>query len=280
MKDLITFHTVKSLQSFLISERGDSNVGLVPTMGALHHGHLALVEKAVQLCDIVVVSIFVNPTQFNNSSDLEKYPRPLANDIELLKKAGNVIVFTPSVDDMYPKDHVAAKVDLGKLANVMEGKFRPGHFDGVVNVVKRLFDIVLPEMAFFGLKDFQQLAVINEMTNQLKLSTIIYPCQIVREPSGLASSSRNYRLSQVEQDEAAIIYRVLTEAKELSRVKPISDVKVYVADELKKSKLELEYFDIVDPTDLQSIDDWKSGAHACLAAFSGDVRLIDNMQLR
>lgn len=280
MKRTRTFFTVDSLEHYLIAERNDSSVGFVPTMGALHHGHLKLVEKAQKMCDIVVVSIFVNPTQFNNKEDLEKYPRTLEKDIALLDTMGEVIVFAPSVDDIYPKWYRPVKVELGTLANVMEGEFRPGHFDGVVNVVKRLFDIVIPDFAFFGLKDFQQLAIVQRMVQYLGLNVVIIPCEIVREVSGLASSSRNIRLSESEKNDSTVIYKALQEAKKMAKNNSISEVEAAVVKMIESSSLNLEYFDIVDPLTLQPLDQWQPGAHACIAAHCGSVRLIDNMQIK
>lgn len=279
MNDLLTFYTVESLQNFLISSRGERTVGFVPTMGALHRGHLSLVEKAQKMSDLVIISIFVNPTQFNNQEDLDKYPRTLEQDIQLLKSMGNVVIFAPNVKEIYPTWYRPVQVDLGDLANVMEGEFRPGHFDGVVNVVKRLFDIVLPDLAFFGLKDFQQLSVINHMVKALHLKVIVVPCDIVREESGLAYSSRNARLSISEQKEATLIYQTLCEAKARSKSDTIKEVELFVSEMFSKSSLELEYFQIVDPITLQTLKEWTPSAHGCIAAYCGSVRLIDNMPL-
>jgi pantoate--beta-alanine ligase len=191
MGDSHVFTTVDSLRKMLDSRAENAKIGFVPTMGALHHGHISLVKQAMESCELVVVSIFVNPTQFNSSEDLIKYPRTLEKDVDLLNSAGEIVVFAPGIEDVYPANFENISVDLGDLGTVMEGKFRPGHFNGVMNVVKRLFDIVQPDYAFFGLKDFQQLAVIKFMTKALQLPVEIVACEIVREPSGLASSSRN-----------------------------------------------------------------------------------------
>ena len=279
MKQIATFYTADSLESFLISVRGESSVGFVPTMGALHHGHLSLVEKAKEMCDIVVVSIFVNPSQFNNQEDLEKYPRTLENDVKLLSILEDVVVFAPNVAEVYPKWHTPIKLSLGELANVMEGEFRPGHFDGVVDVVKRLFDIVLPDLAFFGRKDFQQLAIIQRMVEILNLNVTIIPCDIIREPSGLASSSRNVRLSNQEKGDATILYNVLLEARSMAKSHSVDEVEQFVEEKILNSSLLLEYFQIVDPSNLQHLTSWVPGAHACIAAHCGPVRLIDNMQI-
>lgn len=256
------------------------SIGFVPTMGALHYGHISLVSQAMNQCDITIVSIFVNPTQFNNSDDLVKYPRTLDADIELLKGINCDIVFAPSVDEMYPKNSSSIQLDLGKLGSVMEAKFRPGHFDGVVNVVNRLFEIVKPNKAFFGLKDFQQVAVIRFMTKQLNLPIEIIACPTLREETGLAMSSRNMRLSKEQKEDALQIFRSLSLAKKLAPDHSPLEVKKAVTNYFQQGKLKLEYFEIVDPNTLESLDSkWENGATACIVAFCDDVRLIDNMEL-
>ncbi|MBL1279755.1 MAG: pantoate--beta-alanine ligase [Fluviicola sp.] len=279
MADSEVFTSVDSLREALQSENNDSKTGFFPTMGALHHGHLALVKKVFEHADVVVVSIFVNPTQFNNPDDLKKYPRNLQKDIDLLKTAGKVLVFAPTVEEMYPSSYKELELDLGALGTVMEGKFRDGHFNGVVNVVNRLFEIVEPDLAFFGMKDFQQLAVIQFMVNQFSLPVEIVPCEIIREESGLASSSRNARLSEKDKEEAVVLSTSLRIAKELSGVFPPIKVKEIINEIIGRSSLELEYFEIVHPKTLLSISEWMPGSQACIAAYCGDVRLIDNMQL-
>lgn len=273
------FSTVEGLRNRLNRDGADKTVGLVPTMGALHHGHLSLVKQAFEQCDIVVVSIFVNPTQFNNPKDLEKYPRMPEKDIELLNTAGDVVVLLPSVAEMYPEDFKDIDLDLGALATVMEGEFRPGHFKGVMNVVKRLFDIVSPDKAYFGLKDFQQVAVIRHMINSLELEVELVPCEIIREDSGLASSSRNFRLSEEEKDDAAIIYKALSQAKEMAGEYSPEEVCRKMLEMIESGGLKPEYFDIVHPDTLMPINEWIPGANACVAAHCGAVRLIDNLQL-
>lgn len=272
------FTTVESLQKAL-SWHEKNSIGFVPTMGALHHGHLALVRRALEENTVAVVSIFVNPTQFNNKEDLEKYPRDLQKDVELLATVGDVLIFAPTPDEVYPKDFKNIVLDLGKLETVMEGKFRKGHFKGVVNVVKRLFDIVQPTRAYFGLKDFQQITVIKHMVRALDLNVEIIGCDIIREPSGLASSSRNVRLSEREKEQSIILFDALTIAKQLSSKYSPVDVQRQVESIFLSSKLKLEYFEIVDPETLLSIKKWIPGANACIAAYCGEVRLIDNMQL-
>lgn len=272
------FTSVDKIQQYLL-EVGNSSIGFVPTMGALHDGHVSLVRRALKECDVVVVSIFVNPKQFNNLDDLESYPRTIEADVELLNKQGNILVFAPSVDEVYPQNYEEIRLNLGKMATVMEGKFRPGHFDGVVKVVKRLFDIVQPSKAYFGEKDFQQVAIIKFMVDMLNLPIEIVSCGIVREPSGLAASSRNMRLSDKDKHHAVILFDALTIARQMATNSSIKEVKEQVAFMFEKSRLDLEYFEIVDPVTLQPIKQWKPGAHACIAAFCGDVRLIDNMCL-
>jgi len=279
MGDIEVFNTVASLQSRLHSESNRPTIGLVPTMGALHEGHMTLVQKSLKQSDLTVVSIFVNPTQFNKSSDLEKYPRNFERDLDILRKEGDIIVFAPSVSEVYPKDYQDAKLDLGKMGTVMEGRFREGHFDGVVNVVNRLFDIVEPNYAYFGLKDYQQLAVIQFMVDTFKKNVEIVPCEIFREKSGLASSSRNERLTDEEKDEALVISRSLLEARQMVPHKTINEVIDHVRSIFDDSTLELEYFQIVDSKTLMDIDEWKPMAHACITAYCGGVRLLDNLQL-
>lgn len=216
MGDSQVFTSVKSLQKRLHKDRENSSIGFFPTMGALHHGHIALVKQALEENDIVVVSIFVNPTQFNNPDDLKKYPRMLDKDIELLNEAGDIVVFAPEVETVYPKNYENLNIELGKLGETMEGEFRPGHFDGVMNVVKRLFDIVQPNRAYFGLKDFQQVAVIQHMVKVTKTPVEIVVCDIVREESGLASSSRNVRLTEQQKEDALIISQTLNFLKSIA----------------------------------------------------------------
>ena len=212
------YTTITSLQEALKEEHSKGlKVGFVPTMGALHEGHLSLVEKAASLCDIVVVSIFVNPTQFNDKNDLANYPRTLESDLKLLSKVRCEYIFFPSVEEVYPVPDTR-KFEFGILESVMEGAFRPGHFNGVAQVVSRLFEIVLPEKAFFGRKDFQQMAIIKELVHQLNLPIEIVACDIVREKDGLAMSSRNKLLLPEHRNCAQLIYQTLKDAKILSQI--------------------------------------------------------------
>ncbi|MGB0915053.1 MAG: pantoate--beta-alanine ligase [Crocinitomicaceae bacterium] len=279
MEDLNVFTTVESLRERLKKNGESSSVALVPTMGALHHGHLELVKKGLSVANEVVVSIFVNPTQFNKKEDLVNYPRTLEEDLKLLKTVGDIIVFAPTVEEVYPEDYKEVDLELGDLEVVMEGEFRPGHFKGVVNVCKRLIEIVEPEFSLFGLKDFQQLAVINFMVKSFNLNTEIVPCEIVREPSGLASSSRNKRLSEQELEDAVIINQMMILLQSLAKRFSPAKSKEIAIEFFNTGELELEYLNIVDPVTLLEIDEWVPGARSCLAAYCGKVRLIDNMEI-
>ena len=255
-------------------------VGFVPTMGALHAGHISLVKEAKKDCDVCVVSIFVNPTQFNNLEDLEKYPRTIERDAALLAEAGADIVFTPSVDEIYPEPDTRI-FDFGTLDKVMEGEHRPGHFNGVAQVVSRLFDIVKPTKAYFGEKDFQQLAIIRAMVKQLSLDIEIMPMPILRESSGLALSSRNERLSGEQKEITTNIYKALKGSKDECLGKESVALTIEKVTEKINSiqPLRVEYFDIVDGYTLQSVKNWSDSEYivGCIAVFCGDVRLIDNI---
>lgn len=254
-------------------------VGFVPTMGALHNGHLSLVRECKKNSDIVVVSIFVNPTQFNDLEDLKRYPRTLNKDVELLKTVNCDIVFAPSVEEIYPEPDTR-KFDFGYIESVMEGAKRPGHFNGVGQVVSRLFDIVSPDKAFFGMKDFQQVAVIKSMVEQLKYNIEIIPCPIIREESGLALSSRNALLDEDHKKNAPHIYATLKKARNLVLQMSVADLKKWIIDEINSNPyLETEYVEIVDNTTLKVVNDWseKSIKVACVAVYAGKVRLIDNI---
>jgi pantoate--beta-alanine ligase len=256
-------------------------IGFVPTMGALHEGHLTLVRKAVTENDFVVVSIFVNPIQFNNPEDLAKYPRTFDIDLKKLEETGCALVFAPSADEMYPKPDLTI-FDFGQLDKVMEGKFRPGHFNGVAVVVKRLFEIVTPTKAYFGEKDFQQLAIIKKMVSMLQIPVDLVSCPIVREPDGLAMSSRNARLTPEERAEAPIIHKALSRVKESYSWFIPDGVKQLVRGEIEENRLfRVEYVDVVDALTLLPFEDWMDVEHAvvCVAAFIGKVRLIDNIVL-
>ncbi|MDR1526086.1 MAG: pantoate--beta-alanine ligase [Dysgonamonadaceae bacterium] len=275
--------TVSELQ-FVLAEKRQKHgtIGFVPTMGALHPGHLALVRQAVAENDVVVVSIFVNPTQFNDKNDLLHYPRTLEADCEQLKDTGATIVFAPSVEEIYPEPDTR-RFDFGNLATVMEGKFRPGHFNGVAQVVSRLFDIVKPDRAYFGEKDFQQLAIIRAMVKQLDFPVEIISHPIVREANGLAMSSRNTRLSPELRKNAVEISRILFESQKKKNQLSIPALKQEVIDRVNAvAGLETEYFEIIDGDSLQIVNDWNDSPFivGCIAVHAGEVRLIDNVFFR
>lgn len=277
MEIFITRKDLSERIEFLKSEA--NTIGLVPTMGALHKGHLSLIDYSVKQNDITVVSIFVNPAQFNDKNDLKNYPRNLNADLKLIGATGCSIVFTPSVDEMYPEPD-NRKFDFGNLDKYMEGKFRPGHFNGVARVVVRLFEIVSPHKAYFGLKDFQQLSIIKKLTRDLKFDIQIIACPTIREHDGLAMSSRNSLLSPEQRKYASHIYRTLCEANKNSGKTDINDIKKQVTDTLNKYPYtEVEYFEIVDENDLCPVNSWdiKSGIVGCIAVRVGNVRLIDNV---
>jgi len=257
------------------------SIGFVPTMGALHQGHIQLVRRSVAENGYTVVSIFVNPIQFNNPEDLEKYPRTLENDIKLLEPTSCNLVFAPSVAEMYPEPDTT-EFDFGKLDKVMEGLFRPGHFKGVAIVVKKFFEIVTPNKAYFGEKDFQQLAIINKMVSLLNLPVEIVPCPIIRELDGLAMSSRNARLTEIERKNATAIFEALSDIKDnYSWFTPDGVSKLLITQIEQNPFFKVEYVSVVDTITLQKFDDWTDVEHAvvCVAAFIGNVRLIDNMIL-
>ncbi|MDT0649118.1 pantoate--beta-alanine ligase [Autumnicola edwardsiae] len=258
-------------------------IGLVPTMGALHEGHLSLVKQALEECDKVVVSIFVNPTQFDNPQDLEKYPRTLEQDIALLKQAHeDLLIFAPNANELYGEKIISEHFDFQGLEKVMEGKYRTGHFDGVGTIIKLLFTIIQPDKAFFGEKDFQQLQIIRKLTEILKLPVEIVGCPILREDSGLARSSRNERLSSLHREKAAFIYNTLKKSRQLFGTKSADYIVKWVEDEFKNYPyLELEYFEIADTQTLKKAEQKKKGAQyrAFIAAYADDIRLIDNMPL-
>ena len=273
-------HTIRDLQELLdIFRREHKTIGLVPTMGALHQGHISLVEHCVKEADICVASIFVNPTQFNDKNDLLKYPRTLDADVRLLEKANCDIVFAPSVEEMYPEPDTRV-FNFGDLEQVMEGAHRPGHFNGVAQIVSKLFDAVQPDKACFGEKDFQQLAIICAMTRQLNLPVEIIACPIIREENGLAMSSRNTRLTKEEQEKATLISKTLFESKKLQDKLTVEDLNTWIQTQINSEPLlTVEYVDIVDGNTLQAISSWTETnyAVACVAVFCGDVRLIDNI---
>src|SRR5690554_1905862 len=273
----------KKLLSTRINELKYSSlqVGLVPTMGALHRGHLSLIHRAFEENDYVVVSIFVNPTQFDNAEDLKKYPRTLERDLELLKVfEDKIIVYTPTAEDIYDENIQSENHKFDGLESEMEGANRPGHFDGVGTIVGKLFEIVNPNRAYFGEKDFQQLQIIRKMVEKKGFSVIIVGCPIFREENGLAMSSRNERLSEKAKNEAAFIYQTLLQAKENFKQKSIDEIKTFVEKQFKNHpSLTLEYFEIADEDTLQSAKTKQSGKkyRGFTVAHIENVRLIDNL---
>ena len=258
------------------------SVGLVPTMGALHAGHISLVDRARADNGAVVVSVFVNPTQFNNPTDLQTYPRTEEADCEKLRAAGVDIAFIPTVEEMYPEPDTRV-FDLGQVAAVMEGPMRPGHFNGVAQVVSKLFSFVQPDRAYFGEKDFQQIAVIRRMVELEKFPIEIVDCPICREADGLALSSRNVRLTPENRKVAPNIHRVLAESVDKAKTESLPQVKHWVIDTLNSyPQFEVEYYEIVDPLTMQPLSAWnesKNGAPVgCITCYCGDVRLIDNIK--
>lgn len=260
-------------------------IGLVPTMGALHEGHLTLIKKCLSENDITVVSIFVNPTQFNNAEDLIKYPRNLAKDAQLLEQVGVDIVFAPSTEEMYDAEELNSRFafDFNGLDTVMEGAMRPGHFNGVVQIVSRLFHLVTPNKAYFGEKDFQQLAIIRHMTYHSSMSSTfdnltIVGCPIVRETSGLALSSRNERISEQQKNIATNIYKTLNLSKDWANTCSVKEVEQKVIHTINSIEgLDVEYYCIVDKDSLQATNTFHN-AIGCITVYCGDVRLIDNIQ--
>jgi len=273
-------HTIKELKASLSEERkAGKTIGFVPTMGALHDGHLSLIKQCKAENNICVASIFVNPTQFNNKNDLNSYPRTPETDCNLIEPIGCDYVFIPGEREMYPEPDTRV-FNLGAVAEVMEGAQRPGHFNGVAQIVSKLFDIVAPDNAYFGEKDFQQIAVIREMTRQLNMPVNIVSCSIIREEDGLAMSSRNTRLTPEQRQIAPTIVRTLKESLNFAVLKSVRDVKDWVINTLNNTpQLRVEYFEIVDGHTLQAINEWNetSSPVGCITVFCGEVRLIDNI---
>lgn len=293
-----TYTSVAELRAALKAARDNNKnltVGLVPTMGALHEGHLSLIQRAKKECDLVVVSVFVNPIQFNNKEDLEKYPRTVEADLEKLAGVDTDMVLTPSVEEMYPEP-VTDVYHFGQIEEVMEGPQRPGHFSGVAVVVRRLFDIVEPQRAYFGEKDFQQIAIIRNLLEQIKYPIELVPCPIVRAEDGLALSSRNMRLSEDARAVASTIYATLKKAVEMSKTNTVEEVKQWTINTLRDYHsvnaniidpetyrvFNPEYFEIVDDTTLQPIKNWDDakGVVGCITVWLTGVRLIDMIRFK
>lgn len=274
-------NTKKELRKLLDADRAaGKSVGLVPTMGALHDGHLSLIERARKDNDVVVVSVFVNPTQFNNPEDLRTYPRTIEADCEKMNTAGVDYAFVPDVEEMYPEPDTRV-FDLGSVAEVMEGAMRPGHFNGVAQIVSKLFDIVKPDRSYFGEKDFQQIAVIRRMAELEGFDLEIIACPIKREADGLALSSRNVRLTEEQREVAPLIHKTLESSKEWAAEHSVDETIRYVTEEINSfPHMQVEYYQIVDGNTMQPISQWSDTDYAvgCITVYCGDVRLIDNIK--
>ena len=280
---MLVVDTIEQLRSYLASARAEGkSIGLVPTMGALHEGHASLVERSVAENGVTVVSVFVNPTQFNDKGDLERYPRTLEADCRLLERLGANCVFAPSVEEVYPEPDTRV-FDFTPLDKVMEGIYRPGHFNGVAQIVSKLFMYVEPDRAYFGEKDFQQLAIIREMVRQMGFKLEIVGCPIVREQDGLALSSRNALLTAEQHHTALAISRSLFASVEYSGSHTLAETKQMVEEAIAATEgLELEYYEIVDGDTLQPVSSWDDTAYivGCITVYCGKVRLIDNIRYK
>ena len=274
------FRTVKEFESATAKKRSEGkSVGLVPTMGALHEGHLSLVERARRENDYVAVSVFVNPTQFNNKEDLRTYPRTEEHDLALLSAAGVDAVFAPSVEEVYPEPDTRV-FDLGAVAEVMEGKYRPGHFNGVAQIVSKLFRYANPTRAYFGEKDFQQIAVIRRMAQLEGFDLEIVSCPIKRESDGLALRSRNVRLTAEQRKLAPNIAKILFESCNFAKLHTVAETIDYVVAAINAiDQMRVEYYEIVDGTTMQAVDSWDQSDYivGCITVYCGEVRLIDNI---
>lgn len=278
---MITLATIRETREHIdVLKKKGASVGFVPTMGALHEGHLQLVRRAVKENDVVVASIFVNPIQFNNPEDLAKYPRTLDDDRRMLKEAGCHVLFAPPVEEMYPGP-VTEKYDFGPLERVMEGAYRPGHFNGVAVVVKKFFDIVGPDRAYFGEKDYQQLKIIQALVQLRSLPVEIVPCPTVREADGLAMSSRNRRLSPEERRIAPEIFQTMTEAGQRIKSDSVAQVRDFVRERLERHGFVIDYIEIASAADLQPVRETppRQPVRIFIACFLGKVRLIDNLEI-
>ena len=281
---MLIFNKKSDLSAFLSPLlKQNKPIGFVPTMGALHQGHLSLLKKSLSENDVTVMSIFVNPTQFNNAEDLDKYPRTLERDVQIMQDlSNNIIVYAPEVADIYEGNTVSESFNYDGLENQMEGKHRPGHFDGVGTIVKRLFEIVQPNKAYFGEKDFQQLQIVKKLVSKHNIPVEVIGCPIHREANGLAMSSRNERLSDTAREKAAVIYQILNSAKDFFQTHSAEETTKYVEDELKKhAEFELEYFEIAEETTLLPVSEKESNKkyRGFIAIFIENIRLIDNISL-
>lgn len=281
--EMIVVETVDKLRAFLAAARAEGkSIGLVPTMGALHEGHASLVQRSVAENDVTVVSVFVNPTQFNDKGDLERYPRTLDADCVLLSSLGANYVFAPSVEEVYPEPDTRV-FDFAPLDKVMEGVYRPGHFNGVAQIVSKLFMYVEPDRAYFGEKDFQQLAIIREMVRQLGFKLQVVGCPIVREKDGLALSSRNTLLTPEQRITALAISKTLFASLDYAKLHTLTETKQMVEQAIAGTEgLELEYYEVVDGNTLQPVASWDDTDYivGCITVYCGKVRLIDNIRYK
>ncbi len=277
-EQMIVVKTKKEITDYL-SANSDACIGFVPTMGALHKGHLALLNEAKKQTSLVICSIFVNPTQFNNQNDFKSYPKTIAEDLTLLQKINCDIVYLPEVADLYKEDEKAKKYDFGGLENDMEGKFRKGHFDGVATIIEKFFNIIKPQKAFFGQKDLQQLLIVKALTKKLELSTEIITVATIREENGLAMSSRNKLLNKKALDKAGLLYQSLLFCKKNKGVLSFLKMEEEVSARLSKAEIELEYLTFTDANSLKFIAKFKHERKTavCIAAYIDGVRLIDNI---
>ncbi len=281
---MFIFNKKSDLSAFLSPLiKQNKSIGFVPTMGALHQGHLSLLKNSLSENDVTVMSIFVNPTQFNNAEDLDKYPRTLERDVQIMQDlSNNIIVYAPEVADIYEGNTVSESFNYDGLENQMEGKHRPGHFDGVGTIVKRLFEIVQPNKAYFGEKDFQQLQIVKKLVSKHNIPVEVIGCPIHRETNGLAMSSRNERLSESAREKAAIIYQILNSAKEIFKTNSAEQTIKFIENEFKKHpEFELEYFEIADEATLLPVSEKESNKkyRGFIAIFIENIRLIDNISL-
>ncbi len=276
---MLIYKSVNELQQFL-TENKHKTIGFVPTMGALHQGHLSLIQASQQKADVTICSIFVNPIQFNKQEDLDNYPRNVGADVLKLESVNCEVLFLPSVEEMYPNKKYK-NFEFGSLAEVMEGEHRPGHFNGVANVIERFFEIIRPNYAFFGEKDFQQLAIVKALTKQLELKTEIVGCPILREDSGLAMSSRNERLTVNQKKDAAIIFEALSFIKKNYLNYKVAEHKNYFAKTISEKNIKLEYIEFADGNSLQPIQNYSDTKYCVvfIAVHVGKVRLIDNVTI-
>lgn len=280
---MLVVDTIAQLRSYLaVSRSKGKSIGLVPTMGALHEGHASLVERSIKENEVTIVSVFVNPTQFNDKGDLERYPRTLEADCQLLKKLGADCVFAPTVEEVYPEPDTR-QFDFTPLDKVMEGIYRPGHFNGVAQIVSKLFIYVEPDRAYFGEKDFQQLAIIREMVRQMNFDLEIVGCPIVREQDGLALSSRNALLTLEQRHTALAISKSLFTSVDYAKSHSLTETKQMVENSIAATDgLELEYYEVVDGNTLQPVSSWDDADYivGCITVYCGKVRLIDNIRYK